>query len=208
MAKILQLRRGTTAEISAFTGAIGEPIYNETYKTIVMHDGVTKGGIALAKAHEIPSLVPQATEDVAGKAKIATTAIAQAGTNDTDIITAKKLRAALNAIGEAPMYACRAWVNFNGTGTVSIRNSGNITSITDSGVGRYVANFTKPMPNADYSCSGVCKGDTIASDRAISVSQISTDTNTVSAMPFTTSWAGATQSGSFDSSLVSVQVFC
>lgn len=152
--------------------------------------------------------VPNATEIVAGKAKIATTAIAQAGTNDTDFITAKKLRAALNVSGVAPMYACRAWVNFNGTGTVSIRNSGNITSITDSGVGRYVANFTQPMPNADYSCAGVCKGDTIASDRAISVSQLSTDTNTVSAMPFTTSWAGATQSGSFDSSLVSVQVFC
>lgn len=150
MAKRLQLRRGTAAEINAFTGAIGEPIYNETYKTIVLHDGVTKGGIALAKSHEIPSLVPQATEDVAGKAKIATTAIAQAGTNDTDIITAKKLRDALSATGNAPMYACRAWASFNGIGVVALNSSGNVSSITDLGVGNYQVNLTVAMPHAKY----------------------------------------------------------
>ena len=52
--------------------------------------------------------IPQATETALGVAKIATTAIAQAGTNDTDILTAKKLRDALNATGDAPVYACRA----------------------------------------------------------------------------------------------------
>lgn len=46
---------------------------------------------------------------------------------------------------------CRAWVNFNGTGTVAIRASFNVTSITDGGVGRYKVNFTNALPDANYS---------------------------------------------------------
>ena len=56
-----------------------------------------------------------------------------------------------NASGSAPVYACRAWVNFNGTGTVAIRASGNVTSITDNGTGEYTVNFTTAMPDANYS---------------------------------------------------------
>jgi len=41
-------------------------------------------------------------------------------------------------------------VNFNGTGTVAIRASGNVTSITDNGVGKYTVNFTIAMPDANY----------------------------------------------------------
>jgi hypothetical protein len=48
-------------------------------------------------------------------------------------------------------YTCRAWVNFNGTGTVAIRSSGNVSSITDDGVGQYRVNFTTAMPDANYS---------------------------------------------------------
>lgn len=51
-------------------------------------------------------------------------------------------------------YKCRAWVNFNGTGTVSIRASGNVSSITDHGTGDYTINFTNPMPDANYAVSG------------------------------------------------------
>lgn len=50
----------------------------------------------------------------------------------------------------ATAYGCRAWVNFNGTGTVAIRASGNVTSITDNGVGDYTVNFTTAMPDASY----------------------------------------------------------
>ena len=52
--------------------------------------------------------------------------------------------------GSAPIFACRAWVNFNGTGTVAIRASGNVSSITDNGVGDYTVNFTTAMPDANY----------------------------------------------------------
>jgi hypothetical protein len=45
---------------------------------------------------------------------------------------------------------CRAWVNFNGTGTVAIRASFNVSSITDGGVGSYTVNFTTAMSDANY----------------------------------------------------------
>jgi len=55
------------------------------------------------------------------------------------------------ASGSAPSYSARAWVNFNGTGTVAIRASGNVSSITDNGTGWYTINFTTAMPDANYS---------------------------------------------------------
>jgi len=63
-------------------------------------------------------------------------------------VTAASLDGTQN--GSAPIYGARAWVNFNGTGTVAIRASGNVTSITDGGVGVYTVNFTTAMPDADY----------------------------------------------------------
>jgi hypothetical protein len=60
----------------------------------------------------------------------------------------------------ATAYGCRAWVNFNGTGTVAIRASGNVTSITDNGTGDYTVNFTTAMPDANYFVSAVQAMDT------------------------------------------------
>lgn len=51
----------------------------------------------------------------------------------------------------AVAYGCRAWVNFNGTGTVAIRASGNVSSITDNGTGDYTVNFTTALVDANYS---------------------------------------------------------
>jgi hypothetical protein len=50
----------------------------------------------------------------------------------------------------ANAYGCRAWVNFDGTGTVTIRASANVSSITDNGIGDYTVNFTTAMPDANY----------------------------------------------------------
>ena len=50
----------------------------------------------------------------------------------------------------ATAYGVRAWVNFNGTGTVAIRGSGNVSSITDNGVGDYTVNFTTALVDANY----------------------------------------------------------
>jgi hypothetical protein len=70
----------------------------------------------------------------------------------------------------ATAYACRAWVNFNGTGTVAIRASGNVSSITDHGTGEYTINFTTSMTDANYAYSlstrnqpGTCRGIVVGS---------------------------------------------
>ena len=65
--------------------------------------------------------------------------------------TAESTLVQFNASGSAPVYAVRAWVNFNGTGTVAIRASGNVSSITDDGTGLYTVNFTTALSDANYS---------------------------------------------------------
>ena len=80
----------------------------------------------------------------------ASSAQAQAGTSDTVAITPLQLRNGLNAGGSAPIYACRAWVNFNGTGAVAIRASGNVSSITDVSTGTFNINFSTAMPDINY----------------------------------------------------------
>lgn len=74
-------------------------------------------------------------------------------------ISPARLKDAFGATGSAPMFACRAWVNFNGTGTVAIRASGNVSSITDNGVGDYTVNFLTALPDADYAWSLSCNGN-------------------------------------------------
>lgn len=66
------------------------------------------------------------------------------------LATAESTLSQFNVSGSAPVYACRAWVNFNGTGTVAIRASGNVSSITDIGTGNYRINLTTGMPDTNY----------------------------------------------------------
>ena len=54
------------------------------------------------------------------------------------------------ASGSAPSYSARAWVNFNGTGTVAIRANGNVSSITDNGTGDYTVNFATAIADTNY----------------------------------------------------------
>lgn len=65
----------------------------------------------------------------------------------------------------ATAYGCRAWVNFNGTGTVAIRASGNVSSITDNGVGDYTVNFTTALVDGNYAVNCTIQG--VASGAAI-----------------------------------------
>ena len=93
---------------------------------------------------------------------VGNTAGAAVGTTDTQTLTNKTLTTPnidsaqfATVSGTAPIYPCRAWVNFNGTGTVAIRASGNVTSITDNGTGDYTVNFTTAMSDANYSFNGM-----------------------------------------------------
>lgn len=77
---------------------------------------------------------------------------------------------------------CKAWVNFNGTGTVAIRASFNVSSITDNGTGNYTVNFTTAMPDADYIVAGTGSG---ATNNMLPITPSdSTTARTVSAMRF------------------------
>ena len=70
-------------------------------------------------------------------------------------VAASQITTALNATGSAPIYAARAWVNFNGTGTVAIRAAGNVSSITDNGTGDYTVNFTNAFSDSNYAVSSI-----------------------------------------------------
>ena len=72
-----------------------------------------------------------------------------------------KFNAGFGSSGKA--YGVRAWVNFNGTGTVAIRDNGNVSSITDGGTGNYSVNFTTAMPDTNYAILGTV-GHTSASN--------------------------------------------
>ena len=101
-----------------------------------------------------------ASTTVSGIVELATSAEAIAGSDAVRAITPATLFGGLNASGSAPIYACRAWVNFNGTGTVAISASGNVSSITDNGVGTYTINFTTSMPTPNYAVFGTANFST------------------------------------------------
>ena len=75
------------------------------------------------------------------------------GTKRMEIDSAGNLKFNSGYGSAATAYGCRAWVNFNGTGTVAIRASGNVSSITDNGTGSYDVNFTVAMVDANYVCN-------------------------------------------------------
>lgn len=87
------------------------------------------------------------------------TAGAGVGTTDTQTLTNKTLTTPnidsaqfATVSGTAPIYPCRAWANLNGgAATPAVRASGNVSSITDNGVGDYTVNFTTALPDANYS---------------------------------------------------------
>lgn len=125
-------RINTDKQIVAAAGTASLPIYSTT--------GDLNTGIYFPAADTI-GFVCGGTEDfrVDGTGQLWNTVESEVGTDYTTLYKG---------------YLCRAWVNFNGTGTVAIRASGNVTSITDNGTGDYTVNFTTAMPDANYSYVG------------------------------------------------------
>jgi len=101
----------------------------------------------------------------------------------------------------------KAWVNFNGTGTVAIRDSFNVSSITDNGTGRYTVNFTTAMPNVNYGASVTVSSMPGVSD----ANMVSTDcTNNTRTSPTTTAFTVTTFNAQFnaiDIEFVRVAIF-
>lgn len=99
---------------------------------------------------EVDEKAPQATEEIAGVSKITTEELVKAGVDDETFVTPKKLRMALSADDEVPIFACRAWVCFNGSNG-EVKAHGNIKSVVRNSVGDYTINFEKEMPHENYS---------------------------------------------------------
>jgi hypothetical protein len=103
----------------------------------------------------------------------------------------------------ATAYGCRAWVNFNGTGTVAIRASGNVSSVGDNGVGNYSINFTNSMPDVNYSTVvSTQHQDGVTKQVGASGANFSSSAGTVQIFTF----AGAA-GADFDSGTVNLAVF-
>lgn len=106
-----------------------------------------------------------------------------------------------SAPGAAPVFACRAWVNFNGTGTVAIRAAGNVSSITDNGAGSYVANLTVALLDTNYVAVGTCRGQ---SDGDANSTLVGVGVHSTGSVPiFTKNGSNAL----VDSSIVDVSIF-
>jgi hypothetical protein len=100
-------------------------------------------------------------------------------------------------------YGCRAWVNFNGTGTVAIRASGNVTSITDNGTGDYTVNFTTAFSDTNYALSGFIRSDLVTPDNVHNLTAGSSATKTTSAVRVLSRYT----SGLTDTTEIDVQIF-
>jgi len=144
--------------------------------TALTNLGVTAAGAAL-----LDDANAAAQRETLGAAALASPAFtgvpaaptAAAATNTTQLATTAYTRTAipnvLNASGSAPIYACRAWVNFNGTGTVAIRASGNVSSVTDNGTGDYTVNFATAMGDVNYGCQVTAGGSSTSSTESCEI---------------------------------------
>jgi hypothetical protein len=149
----------TANAIPTFSGTTGKLLQDNTKVKIVSNnitmDGSTSGTLTVAAPAVSGTntvTLPAATDTLVGKA---TTDTLTNKTLTSPTLTTPNIDSAQFATvsGTAPIYPCRAWVNFNGTGTVAIRASGNVSSITDNGVGDYTVNFTTAMADANYAVS-------------------------------------------------------
>jgi len=188
MATEVQRRRGTASEHNTFTGAAGEVTVNTTNDSLHVHDGATAGGFEAMRAD-----ADNAQNDVI--------------TNDMLSLNANdgEIKKAINSDNAPPIYACRAWVNFNGTGTVSIRDSGNVSSITDNVTGDYTVNFATAMPDNDYAATMSSINSSSANGQTV-VLQLK-NTSAVLTSSFDVTFKATASVGVFDVLIANISVF-
>ena len=106
---------------------------------------------------------------------------------------------ASTAIENAINGSAKAWVNFNGTGTVAIRASYNVSSITDNGTGDYTVNMTNALADANYCVNGTTDGSGCISENNANILKTTTQLRIYA---FASSTGGA-----IDRTQISVTIF-
>mgnify|MGYP000362551867 CR=1 FL=1 len=131
------------------------PVLNGSALTALVASNIASGTLPMARlSGTLPALNGSALTNLPAAAKLST------------------------ASGSAPSYSARAWVSFNGTGTPSIKASGNVSSITDNGTGDYTINFATAMPDANFAAAGTAKSSDTAGTRMASINLIANATAT------------------------------
>jgi hypothetical protein len=182
----------TNNGFARFNGATGKVI-KDSAAVIAIADGGTGQGTA---ANAFAALKQDATASATGVVELATGAEVATGTSTTLVPSVSSMA--------SHQGAAKAWVNFNGSGTVAIRDSYNVTSITDNGIGDYTVNFSPAMTNTNYCLVGFAR-DSAAFAHTV-VSSQSADAKSTSAMRIRT--ANTTNGTAYnDSPEVNIVVF-
>jgi len=144
----------------AGAGKIASFLQNGTEKSYIANDGnFLVNGIKAILANGIQALHATDALRISGQ----TLSLFKGDGSQEDVVLPaeeawlandSRVKTALNALGDAYVFASRAWVNFNGKNIVAIRDSGNVSSITDRGTGAYRMNFIANMPHVDYAVTG------------------------------------------------------
>ena len=96
---------------------------------------------------------------MAGEIQLNSVSLATESGGTVTLNSSTDIKGCINASGSAPIYACRAWINFDGTSASigSGRANGNVSGVTDNGTGDYTITFSTAMPDANYAVSALAK---------------------------------------------------
>ena len=133
----------STSEVQG-THTTGTITSGTTSLTVASGSGISNGDYVVGEG-----ITPGTTVSSGGGTTSITLSANAAATLSSDPVSFYTANKALSP-GLVAGQLCRAWVNFNGTGTVAIRAAYNVSSITDNGTGDYQINLTTAMPDANY----------------------------------------------------------
>lgn len=140
----------STSEVQG-THTTGSITSGTTSLTVATGSGISNGDYVVGEG-----ITPGTTVSSGGGTTSLTLSANAGATLSSDPVGFYKSDKVLSP-GLVASQLCRAWVNFNGTGTVAIRASFNVASITDNGTGLYTVNFLTAMPDANYAVVATTK---------------------------------------------------